>query len=93
MPTALSVLYGIETALCFLVTFHLFCYSYYIPKDFAKFGRIMRLDGMIFKLLIKLVVLFHYIVLILIAVFAAKIGTGTCKTSTHPEHESGEAWR
>ena len=83
LPGILTIIYAIECALCILIAGHLLCYSYRIPKDFAKLGRIMKIDGCIFKLLVKLCRLIHYIVLFMIIGEGAEVGTGSCKNALH----------
>ena len=53
----------------------------FLPKDFAKLGRILNCMGIWLKLLPKFIILLHYVIFILILVVIGQVANGSCAKS------------
>lgn len=65
------ILYAVEGSLYILVTLLYLWFKTYLPREFAKLGRIKKCIGILLKIFPKLIVLLHYVILILIIVVIA----------------------
>ena len=68
VPGVLVGFYATETALTMLMVLLLMYFGRFLPRDFAKLGRILNCFGILLKLLPKLIILMHYVIFILILV-------------------------
>ncbi len=92
IPAILVGLYSTEFALTtitiLMITF--LAWSRPIPAlfDITKLGRISRIIGFIAKSLPRLVVTFHYIIMIIILVMIGQVAKGKCSYSVRPTDTS-----
>ncbi|CDW75200.1 UNKNOWN [Stylonychia lemnae] len=81
IPSVLIGFYATLVALNSIIFLILLYFSKFLPRDFAKMGRILNCIGALLKIFPKLMILLHYIICILILVIIGQVGNGSCKNS------------
>ena len=81
IPGVMMGFYATEFGLTFVVVVLLLYFKRLLPRDFAHMGRILKCFGLWLKIFPKLIILMHYIILILLVVFIALVGSNQCRYS------------
>ena len=81
VPRVLVGFYATQTAFASLIVILMLYFNSFLPKDFARMGRMLNCFGMFLKVLPKLLIFMHYIIFILILVVIGQVGRGQCSNA------------